>query len=198
MPRRSDHTRDELHELVLGAARAIAAKEGAAGLTARRIAGEIGYSQGTLYNLFRDLDDIVQHLNAETLDDIHASLSRVAVTGDPEAVLKRLAAAYIQFTRKHQRRWGMLFEDIPRASPRPDWYRGKIDKLFDLVESALAPLFAPDEAAARRMAARVLWSGVHGICSLANAGAVISASDVRRMADLLVAHYVAGLKTRRR
>ena len=58
MGRRADHSRDELFEMALSAAREIAEEDGLGGLTARRIAAKIGYSAGTLYNLFDDLDDL--------------------------------------------------------------------------------------------------------------------------------------------
>ena len=44
--------------MAMAAAREIAEKEGLRGLTARRIAREIGYTVGTLYNLFDNLDDL--------------------------------------------------------------------------------------------------------------------------------------------
>ncbi len=68
MARRSDHSRDELYDMALEAARQIAEKEGLRGLKARGIAREIGYTIGTLYNLFEDLDDLIVHLNGRTLD----------------------------------------------------------------------------------------------------------------------------------
>ena len=59
MARRSDHSRDELKALILDCAREIAEEEGLRGLTARRIATEIGYAPGTIYNLFSNLDDLI-------------------------------------------------------------------------------------------------------------------------------------------
>ena len=44
MGRRSDHKREDLRALALAAARRIMAAEGLRGLTARRLAQEIGYS----------------------------------------------------------------------------------------------------------------------------------------------------------
>ena len=52
MGRRSDHSRDELLGLALDVAEKVVAQEGIGALTARRISKEIGYSVGTIYNLF--------------------------------------------------------------------------------------------------------------------------------------------------
>ena len=81
MARRNDHSREELYQLALGAARDIAEAEGLRGLTARRIAAEIGYSVGTLYNVFVNLDDLIIHLNGSTLDQLYKALSQGSRSG---------------------------------------------------------------------------------------------------------------------
>ena len=67
-----------------------------------------------------------------------------------------------------------------------------------LLEDALAPLFTPEKADAKANAARTLWAGLHGICSLSGSGKlqVVSTQTVRAMAEGLVANYVAGLRIR--
>ena len=84
MPPRGEHSRSELRALILAAAGEIAEADGLRGLTARAIAGRIGYSPGTLYNIFADLDDVVIQLNGATLDALHETLAAVPTAGDPE------------------------------------------------------------------------------------------------------------------
>ena len=67
MGRRSDHTRGELKGMVLKAAGGIIAQEGLRALTTRRLGKHIGYAAGTLYQLYRNLDDIILHVNTQTL-----------------------------------------------------------------------------------------------------------------------------------
>ena len=68
MARRKDHSHEQLHTMATDAARELAEEEGLRGITARRIADKIGYSAGTLYNVFENLDDLIVHLNGSTLD----------------------------------------------------------------------------------------------------------------------------------
>ena len=53
MARRSDHSRDEIREMALNAAKTIVEREGAAALSTRKIANEIGYTAGSLYLVSR-------------------------------------------------------------------------------------------------------------------------------------------------
>ncbi len=184
--------------MALAAAREIAEAEGLRGLTARRIAGRIGYSVGTLYNLFEDLDELIFRLHVTTLDDLHEACALDRRTGEPEADLRALGQAYIGFTGEHPRLWDLLFEHrLPEGRPLPDWYLEKVARLLVLVEAAIAPLFAPGQEVERLHSARVLWSSLHGMCSVASAGKLAETETLAAMADSLVRNYVAGLRQRK-
>ena len=183
--------------MALEAARTIVQSEGLGGMTARRIAKQIGYSPGTLYNLFDNLADLIVHLNATTLDALFEACARARMTGEPEVALSALARAYIRFTAEHANLWGIIFEPhVPHGAELPGWYHDKVQRLLGLVEEALAPLFPPGQESARLHSARVMWAGLHGACSLANVGALAEAETVPDMADSLIANYVAGLRHR--
>lgn len=194
MARRSDHTREELYELALGAAERIAEAEGLQGLTVRKVAGEIGYSHGTLYNLFADLDDLIVHLNGRTLDLLYDALQEIPVEGEPDAGLLRLAEAYIAFTRRHASRWALLFEHrLPEGRQLPDWHYEKIRRLLKLAETPLAPLFSDGQQRERMHSARVLWSALHGICSLEASRKLGGNESVESLSRTLITFYIGGL-----
>ena len=181
--------------MTLAAAREVAETEGLRGLTARRVAGKIGYSAGTLYNLFENLDDLIVHLNGATLDALYEALAGERPDGEPEAALHAMARSYISFTGEHPNLWNILFEHrLPEGQQLPEGYREKVRRLLDLVESALAPLFPPGRESERLHSARVLWCGLNGICSLTSAGATPESATA--MANSLVTNYVAGLRYR--
>ena len=201
MARRSDHTRDEVRTLALKAAREVAAAEGWRGLTARKVATRIGYSVGTLYNVFRDLDDMIIAVNGETLDALFLDLqtARTAKTTEaPEEALRALAEAYVAFIDRHPNLWDILFEHrLPPGRKLPSWYDEKLARLLGLLEQAIAPLFGDADRAERGRAARVLWCAMHGICSLARSGklGIVSGDSVEAMASQLILTYTAGLRT---
>ncbi len=200
MGRRSEHTPDVLRALVVEEARKIVAVDGLSGLSAREIARRIGYSPGTLYNIFANLDDLILHIEAGVLDQLDQRLANLPATRSPTANLLHLAQEYLAFTSECPRLWNLLFEHhLPAHTPVPEWYQVKLDALLQRVERALQPLmpFATPELTQR--SARVLWAGVHGITSLATAeklSSVTSASAKDLVTDL-VENYLAGLATRR-
>ena len=183
--------------MALAAAREIAEGDGLQGVTARRVAARIGYSAGTLYNLFASLDDLIVRLNGETLDALYDALSGTIRESEPEAALLGLARRYLAFTREHPRLWSLLFEHrLPEGQPLPDWHAEKILRLLALLERAQAPLFGPGEEGARHHSARVLWSSLHGMVALESAGKLVATETVEALVETLVANYVSGLRHR--
>ena len=83
MGRRSDHSRDELYVMALDAAESIVREDGFPALTARKVAARIGYTAGTLYNIFRNQDDLIIHLNARTLGRLDAEMRQIGLSGNP-------------------------------------------------------------------------------------------------------------------
>ncbi len=198
MGRRSIHTPEQLRQLILDAAAAIIEANGLAGLSAREIARRIGYSPGTIYNMFENLDDVVLNVEGRVLDALDERLAaELAKGGDQTTLVMRLAQAYLSFTHERPKLWNLLFEHyMPGGTDTPPWYQEKLERLMSRVETAVAPIYPPDAVLERQRAARVLWAGVHGITSLSTANKL--ANVTTEAAALLVAdlihNYLAGVK----
>ncbi len=198
MARRSEHSREELQRMALEAAAAIVEREGAAALTARKLATAIGYTVGTLYLVFRNLDDLILQVNAATLDALYREMA--AASGrcrKPQRCVEALAGAYIDYAAAHPHRWRLVFDHhLPAEVSMPNEYGERIARIFGLLEEALSALLDGASPAAVHQAASVLWAGVHGICvlslddKLAVAGGGTSA---HALATSLVNNYLAGL-----
>jgi AcrR family transcriptional regulator len=197
MGRRSTHTAPQLRDLILDAARDIIEADGLAGLSAREIARRVGYSPGTIYNMFENLDDVVLNVEARLLDELDARLT--AKLADPAHTanpLLRLAHAYLDFTHEKPKLWNLLFEHhLPPGAQLPEWYQQKLEGLMLRIETALAPMFPAGSEIERQRAARVLWAGVHGITSLSTADklSVVTTETAPRLVDDLISTYLAGL-----
>ena len=201
MARNTQIRRQKIFENALDSAKMIAESEGLAGLTARRIAKDAGCSVGTLYNVFDNLDALILNLNGRTFDALHGELARVEAGGDPQSAARALMEAYLRFVRDNGNLWNVVFEHVwPADFPLPDWYHEKIRRLLSLIARALAPLFPPGREAMNEQAAIVLWSGLHGINSLAAGGklGIVTAGSVTDLSESLVANFVTGLQHRQR
>jgi AcrR family transcriptional regulator len=192
MARRSDHSREELHALALTAARRIVEAEGLRGLGARRVAREIGYTIGTIYNIFEDFDDLIDQMNGQTLDQLHQVCGRSEGEDEPATRLRRLADRYVGFSAAHPKLYVALFEhQHPGDGRPPEWFGEKVSGLLRLVEAAIAPIM-PDAAPGKVEAqARVLWAGVHGIISLETADKLGGSGQAGELVDLLLENFLS-------
>jgi len=196
MARRSDHSREELREMALVAAEHIVMEQGHEGLSARKVASAIGYTVGTLYLVFENLDDLILHVNARTLDRLHARMSATqSQCNDTGDCLLQLGQAYIRFADDDPHRFTMVFAH--RSSEDrgiPDWYQEKITRMFALVEEELELLAGQHARDEITQASRALWGGVHGICILAltdNLG-IAGVDSVQDLTHSLISNYLKG------
>lgn len=168
MARRSDHSRDEIREMALVAAETIIREQGYPALSARKLASAIGYTVGTLYLVFRNLDDLVLQVNGRSLDALYASLlMAMERCQDGAGCALALGRTYLRFATEHPHRWGAMFEhNLPPGEPVPEPHLEKVARIFALVEGVLRRLAPERSRSDIAIAARALWSGVHGVCIL--------------------------------
>lgn len=190
MARRSDHSRDQLAQMVIEAARAITLKDGWRAVTMRGIAGRIGYAAGSIYNAVGDIDAVLLRVNADTLERLAAKLD-AASRGDGEARVLALADAYMTFVAAHAPLWSALMERPPPAQA-PDWYAGPRARLLDIVAAAVSP-FYPDPKSCRR-AVLALWAALQGVAALSAGGNLAFAGkfEPRDIARSIVKRYLSG------
>jgi AcrR family transcriptional regulator len=200
MARTAKHSKQELRDMALAAARAIIAEDGTRNLNVRAVAARMGYSVGTIYNIFEGLEELVAALNAKTLDALYQALSRAPVTGKPEIDLHALLDRYLEFIAANRREWTMIFEERPpEAAAPPAWYMEKVAQVFTLLGRMLQPLFAPGEEEELTRAVRLLWIAMHGVWTLDAGGKLFIVTDdpVEKVAHEMVDLYLAGLRARR-
>ena len=199
MGRRSVHTPEELREHILNTATELISTSGLTGLSAREVARRIGYSAGTIYNVFKNLDDLILTIEERMLDELDASLNELPHDPDPRKNLLQLAEAYLAFTHKNPLRWNLLFEHhLPHGMDVPAQYQAKLDGLLSRIENALQPIANTSDEAELKRRARVLWAGVHGITSLSTAGKLssVTTETAAPLVRDLVQTYIDGLNAR--
>ena len=196
MARRSDHSREELREMALSAAEKIVVEQGLEGLSARKVAAAIGYTVGTLYLVFENIDDLILQINARTLDRLHEQMARSKASfKEPREYLLHLGEVYIGFADRDPHRWAMIFEHrLAEGRTVPPWYQEKVTRMFAMVETGLEPLAGKRPRVEVTQAARALWGGVHGICILAltNTLGVAGVDSVQQLTHSLISNYLEG------
>jgi AcrR family transcriptional regulator len=100
MARRSEHSQEQIKEMVLGAAEAIVVKHGLQELTVRKIAMDIGYTVGSIYMVFANMQDLITHIKLRTLEQLAEQL-QTPVTDSPTQQIQTIAEQYYNFAEQN-------------------------------------------------------------------------------------------------
>jgi AcrR family transcriptional regulator len=192
MGRPTRHNPDDASRMIIDAAEALARQDGLRGVSLRKIAAEIGYAPGSLYNVMGDLDEIILHLNARTLQRLEAFLrTRIDPARRPIDNAFAIADGYLDFVVGEPRLWGLILEHRPPPDrDLPPWYSDVLASTTGLVEETLRPLIRDDTE--RQLSVASLWAALHGIASLATSGklASVHAAEPHAMAHQILSRFL--------
>lgn len=137
---------------------------GFARFSAREVAKRIGYSIGTVYNVFGSHDMLLIAINARTLAQWQAHVEgRLAAAKDNR--LRVLVEAYFEFAILHRHAWTALYDHrLPDGVAAPEYYREHIRSLTGIVRGEISAELSPERQAEVDALTRSLLATVHGHC----------------------------------
>lgn len=188
--------REDLRARLIEAARRRIAENGLASLRARDVTQDAGCALGGLYTAFRDLDELVLHVNSATLGMLEGELvTELSGETDPAGQLRILAHGYLRFALANRNLWAALFEHrLPEGVEAPAWHLDKHMFLIQFIARPLAALNPNMSEEDLRIRALTLFSAVHGIISISLEGRFVGIPAGRLESELddFVALLAAG------
>ncbi len=194
MARRSDHSRAELREIIIATGLRHMEEVGFAHFSAREVAKRIGYSIGTIYNVFGSYDGLILAINGRTLALWRDHLVRRLAAASDERLATAITA-YFEFAMRHRHAWAAIYDfRLPEDTAPDEAYQAEVRAIFDTVVAevrAALPLSRKDEAEGLT---RSLLATVHGHCVFAmnRTFAMLGGADPVEAALARVREAVAG------
>lgn len=171
MGRRSDHNRDELEELILAAGSALVAEVGLSGFSAREVARRIGYSIGTIHNVFGSIDRLIVAINTRSFVAWTADLRRALdAAGDGDRIAA-LVDGYFAFAQANPNLWTAIYDHRLAPTDLSDADQTARGALTEIVVTEIARALARPADQQVSTLARSLIATVHGHCVFAVSGA---------------------------
>ncbi len=197
MGRRSDHSRTELRELIISEGHQQMAEHGFAHFSARHVAREIGYSVGTIYNLFPSVDHLLLAINTRTFSQWTEFVGRRLDQSGSDRIAA-LVQAYFDFAREHTNLWMAIYDHrLPAGMALPpddDEIRRELTLI--VIRELSAVRSNRSEFEVERLA-RSLIATVHGHCTYALNGSfdLMGETDPVGLALGRVREAIAATKT---
>ena len=180
---RRERERAQRRQVIVNAARELAEAEGWESVTTRRLADCIEYSQPVLYSHFEGKDAIVSAVALQGFGELAALLHKArrrARASDAE--LRAVARAYMEFARANPALYEAMFTlkvDLTFAqSDTP----ALLHAGFAELREALAPLAGDRDL---ETFTEVVWSALHGLATLSQAGRLRPDFYDQRLATLV-------------
>ena len=150
MPRHPD---PDLEQRILGAASRLWARGGEKTLTMRAVAKAAGTTTPTVYERYRDREDILRSLRMETRRELFAALSDTKT-------LREAFQQHLEFALKHSHAYEMLFDGVAKPpSLHEPW------PSFNLMRERVAIRLGGSPRQHTRLMLAV-WSLMHGAAML--------------------------------
>ena len=193
MARRSDHTREELIEMALESARAIVVKNGVSALSGRKVTARMGYTVGTLYQLFENMDELVCTMNARTLRALYERCTESSQTGTVADRLRAFGMTFVTFVENHSNEWeAVMSYRYGERHVFTEEYEARIRELFDLMREATGQFYSEAERADHSADMAVLWASLTGILGVAVSERKVGGLTLEQMLDRLIQMYLSG------
>jgi AcrR family transcriptional regulator len=182
-PARRQREHAERERSIIAAARELAETDGWDGVTTRRLADRVEYSQPVLYTHFAGKDAIVAAVALEGFAELAGQMrDALAASSGARPRLAAVATAYLRFADRSPAVYDAMFSratDLPFGTAEtPAAMRDAFGELLRVVHE-IAP--GDDEEALTE----VLWSALHGLVTLTRGGRLPPDRHDRRLKLLL-------------
>lgn len=166
MARRSEHSQEQIKKMVLEASEEIVQEQGFSALKVRRIAADIGYTVGSIYMVFANMNDLNMHIKGRTWQKLTIYLNRqLQQTPVNVETINECAINYLEFAMRNEGLWRMLFEhQLPVGEPVPDWYKHESDCVIEFFYQLLTQLDPHQSKKYVWQSAEVLVASIQGVC----------------------------------
>lgn len=166
----------DLREACIQKGLAIISLEGLEKLSLREVARQLGVSHQAPYKHFASRDHILAEIVARMFADFAQYLDRNPKTDDPDADMAQMGVAYLSYASLHPLQYRLMFNSpLPDGKSHPQMMK-EARHSFALLCNALE---RKDRKAHRIRSAEdvvldalFVWSGLHGLASIASSSIV--------------------------
>jgi len=199
MARRSDHTREELRQLILETMIAHLKTAPYQSLSIRQLSAQVGYVPSSILNVFGSYQLCWLEVCARVLDELYMVCeqalreTKCSVSQAGQNKVLAVATAYYDFAQQKPYFWKLVFDlRLAEGDTMPDWQSQRIEKLFRLLQGELNQLKPSATQAELADTSRALWASVHGITQITLEDKLFSAGapgDV--LINQIISHFLA-------
>jgi AcrR family transcriptional regulator len=157
----------------------------------------MGYTVGTLYLIFNNLNDLIYAVNAQTVAKMRLQMEQAtAGLADPAERLRAMAHSYLAFALANPNLWRLAFEhQMPEGEAIPELIIAETDQVLMAALDTFKQFLPELNNEALTIIAAAFWSAIHGVCHLAVTDTLkVAHIDAERLVlNCLVNSFIGGI-----
>ena len=180
---RREREKEELKAKILESAKKLFVEKGIQNVTIRKIATDIEYSVGTIYLYYSDKTDILHDLHTQGFHKLFLSMSELYSIEEPMERLVHIGRKYMDFALNNPDMYDLMFTqeapmDFLKKLENKEWDEGKAG--FSLIRETVKDCMDVGYFEGHQLESMgyLIWSAVHGMCSLYVKKRISYATDV--------------------
>ncbi len=190
--------KDNVYEKLIEAGKSLVQTKGADYLTARKLSAATGFSVGTIYNQFENMDAFLLELNINTLKELKQQLQNVVIGTDPYVNLNLYVDAFVNFVLKNKGLWFVLynFHVTTNSKKLTKKYLRQMMEVVNFWKTSFNKAYEKMPQKEKKLSLQVLWLSIFSLSSYLTTQTLDNMSGVSKynICKLLFNVYLAGLK----
>lgn len=191
------NTKSEIYINLVTKGRELVVEKGLDHLTARKLSEASGYSVGTIYNQFFNMDNFIIVQNMLTLEQVYDFLVKVHKTDNAYENINNYLSMFIEFVDRNSNLWSLLYDFHLKKHENklPEEYMRRIVKVMKLMFSDFSKINSRIKQKERKVLKKVLWLALFSLSPFLTNDLFENFNDVRRetACQLLLNTYLAGM-----
>ncbi|MBP5616046.1 MAG: TetR/AcrR family transcriptional regulator [Alphaproteobacteria bacterium] len=189
--------KDEIQEKLIETGRKMVREQGPSALTARKLSEASGYSVGTIYNQFGNMDNYILVQNYLTLTDLLQCLHETTADFAYDRI-NAYADTFVRFVMENKNFWFVMFNFHLTQSSRAFsiTYLRRVSTILTMFEKEFKELYPALKVEKRHAGVQVLWITLFALSSLLTTDSINAYSKLEpaKITKFLIGTYLTGLK----
>jgi len=185
-------SKKNIYKDIINKGRKLIVTKGSSELTARKLAKETGYSVGTIYNNFDNLDNYITIQNMQTLEELYDILNKNKQSKNNFEKINCFLDTYITFIENNKNLWELLFNFHNKLDRKIKFsYKKRIYNIYNILAEDICTLLKNKSSKSLRKTSFIIATSIFTNSSFLLQNNKID--DLNKNNKYLLNTYLAGL-----
>ena len=189
--------KDSIQDILIKKGRELIWSKGSEFLTARKLSEVSGYSVGSIYNQFGNMESFILLQNYITLEELFDFMKKSKPSENPYITINNYLDAFVTFVLNNKNFWSLLFNFHIKNSSKnlSRLYLRKTSEILGLINEPFSKLYPAVQKKDKTVLLNTLWLSLFALSSFLSSdnSSSLNIKHQKTVCKLLLNTYLAGI-----